>query len=218
MQLLTSDRIFSAVNYRIKWHRLYVSTFVYFQRALNSLNIRCLSYSQRIASKRWRYMALNLFELKMKFNMAMVIREYKIFNMISQTTRLNRAITDSYSIITRRRKQMRNVIIAKHFFLFLIKNTFLPTDRFRIKDYLLSFPPFSPSSLLSFSHPSLRFLPSSSSMFLYLSELENTLRINKRQTRFTLTRLVTGRVWKELNKRKQTVRGSISVIDSTQYR
>lgn len=138
--------------------------------------------------------ALNPFELKMKFNMAMVIREYKIFNMISQTTRLNRAITDSYSIITRRRKQMRNVIIAKHFFLFLIKNTFLPTDRFRIKDYLLSFPPFSPSSLPSFSHPSLRFLPSSSSLFLYLSELENTLRINKRQTRFTLTRLVTGRV------------------------
>lgn len=181
MQLLTSDRIFSAVNYRIKWHRLYVSTFVYFQRALNSLDIRCLSTRNSYCIKT---IYVNPFD-PWKWNSIWPgMKEYKIFNMAHLVFSNDSIKSCNYRllpIITRRRKQTRNINSQAFFFLFLTR-IIIPSNR-RIQNQRLPSilsSPLPPLPLPLRFHirpfPSVCFFfPSSSPLFLYLSELENTL-------------------------------------------
>lgn len=135
--------------------------------------------------------------------------------MISQSAFSNDSIKlCNYRLlpIIMRRKQMHN-INSEIFFSFL--QEYIPSSR-RIQNQRLPILSTSPSSL---SHPSLPvcfFFHLSLLLSLYLSELENTLRINKWQTRFT-------RPTSNRPSMKGLTSGngrcvSISVIDSTQYR
>lgn len=135
---------------------------------------------QRIALKRWRYTYVNPFRLENEIQYGKRIQERSLTSghdiaPCSQTIRLNRAITDSYSIITRR-KQMHNINSEIYFFFFLTRiHSFQSTDSKNLP--ILSPFPFT-------SVPSILFHPSPP-LFLYLSELENTSRINKWWSRFT---------------------------------
>lgn len=108
---------------------------------------------QRIALKRYTY--INPFRLENEIQYGKRIQERSLTSghdiaPCSQTIRLNRAITDSYSIITRR-KQMHNINSEIYFFFSL--QEYIPSSRRIQRTYLSSPPSLSHPSLPSFSIP-----------------------------------------------------------------